>query len=99
MDRLEHPDLGDAVAERVAQRDAMWLLLRRLPKKQRAVVVLRYYEDLPDSDIAELLGCSPSTVRVHAFKALGRLRAELGPGGRGRRGGSGAERAETRTGV
>jgi RNA polymerase sigma-70 factor (sigma-E family) len=61
----------------VAERDEMWLLLRRLPRSQRAVVVLRYYEDLADIDIAHLLGCSPATVRVHAFKALKKLRAAL----------------------
>jgi RNA polymerase sigma-70 factor (sigma-E family) len=61
----------------VAERDALWALLRQLPRAQRAVVVLRYYEDLPDSDIADLLGCSPATVRVHAFKALKKLRTAL----------------------
>jgi DNA-directed RNA polymerase specialized sigma24 family protein len=40
-------------------------------------VVLRYYEDLADVDIANLLGCSPATVRVHAFKALKKLRTAL----------------------
>ncbi|GAB2939867.1 SigE family RNA polymerase sigma factor [Micromonospora polyrhachis] len=61
----------------VVERDAMWLLLRQLPRTQRAVVVLRYYEDLSDADIAVLLGCAKATVRVHAFKALAKLRAAL----------------------
>jgi DNA-directed RNA polymerase specialized sigma24 family protein len=43
------------------------------------VIVLRYYEDLADADIARLLGCSTPTVRVHAFTALKRLRAALTP--------------------
>ena len=72
----EPPHLADPTAP-VAERDALWLLLRRLPRAQRAVVVLRYYEDLPDAEIADLLGCSPATVRVHAFKALKRLRTAL----------------------
>jgi DNA-directed RNA polymerase specialized sigma24 family protein len=38
------------------------------------VIVLRFYEDLPDPQIAQILGCSPATVRAHASKALGRLR-------------------------
>jgi RNA polymerase sigma-70 factor (sigma-E family) len=68
--RYRPPDL-------VAERDEMWLLLRQLPRAQRAVMVLRYYEDLADHDIADLLGCSQATVRVHAFKALRKLRAAL----------------------
>ncbi|WP_432835047.1 SigE family RNA polymerase sigma factor [Dactylosporangium sp. CA-092794] len=69
-------------AEHVAAADAMWALLRKLPRSQRAVMVLRYYEDLPDAEIARLLGCSTSTVRVHAFHALQKLRVALaaGPG-------------------
>ncbi|WP_433056423.1 SigE family RNA polymerase sigma factor [Dactylosporangium sp. CS-033363] len=67
---------GDA-AHDLAETDAMWTLLRTLPRSPRAVVVLRYYEDLPDAEIARLLGCSESTVRVHAFHALKKLRAAL----------------------
>nr|BFE63386.1 SigE family RNA polymerase sigma factor [Dactylosporangium thailandense] len=87
----ELPELATAdPAARVADTDAMWALLRTLPRSQRAVVVLRYYEDLPDAEIARLLGCAESTVRVHAFHALKKLRAALAsdreaapaPGGR-----------------
>jgi RNA polymerase sigma-70 factor (sigma-E family) len=75
----ELPDLPDPQlrAERVVERDEMWSLLATLPRAQRAVMVLRYYEDLADADIALLLGCTAATVRVHAFKALGRLRSTL----------------------
>jgi RNA polymerase sigma-70 factor (sigma-E family) len=59
--------------------DDMWWMLATLPRKQRAVLVLRYYEDLPDADIARLLGCAPATVRVHAHHGLERLRATLRP--------------------
>ncbi|MEU7870230.1 SigE family RNA polymerase sigma factor [Dactylosporangium sp. NPDC049140] len=85
------PELATAdAAARVAEADAMWALLRTLPRSPRAVVVLRYYEDLPDAEIARLLGCAESTVRVHAFHALKKLRAALAndrqaaptPGGR-----------------
>ena len=79
LERVPPGERTDTMVERIAEREAMWLLLHRLPRRQRAVVVLRYYEDLPDAAIAELLGCAPATVRVHAFKALGALRAELGP--------------------
>ena len=61
----------------VAARDAAWELLRRLPSRQRAVLVLRYYEDLSDAQIAEVLGCRPATVRSQATRALATLRAAL----------------------
>lgn len=54
-------------------------MLDRLPRRQRAVLVLRYYEDLPDGEIATLLGCSPATVRVHVHRGLARLRQQLEP--------------------
>jgi RNA polymerase sigma-70 factor (sigma-E family) len=72
----EHADPG-LMAEHVAVRDEMWALLGTLPRVQRAVLVLRYYLDLPDPEIADLVGCAPSTVRVHAFRALAALRARL----------------------
>jgi RNA polymerase sigma-70 factor (sigma-E family) len=72
----ERPD-PDAYLDRLGERDDMWANLASLPRSQRAVLVLRYYEDLPDAQIAEVLGCSPSTVRVHAFKALARMREAM----------------------
>lgn len=57
------------------ERDAMWRLLAELPRQQRAVLVLRFYEGLADDDIARTLGCSAATVRSHASKALAGLRA------------------------
>src|SRR4029450_13934954 len=67
------PDFTD----RLATRDELWVMLADLPRTQRAVLVLRFFEDLDDGRIAEVLGCSPITVRVHASRALGRLRAGL----------------------
>jgi RNA polymerase sigma-70 factor (sigma-E family) len=61
-------------ADAHAERDAVWSELARLPRQQRAVLVLRYYEDLPDARIAELIGCAPATVRAHAARALATLR-------------------------
>jgi RNA polymerase sigma-70 factor (sigma-E family) len=51
--------------------------LRRLSPRQRAVLVLRYYEDLPEAEIASLLGCSAGTVKAHAHRGLRSLRGEL----------------------
>lgn len=68
--------LDDFASEHAARED-MWQRLARLPRRQRAVVVLRYYEQLADSDIADLLGCAQATVRAHAFKALTTLRHGL----------------------
>jgi RNA polymerase sigma factor (sigma-70 family) len=59
---------------RVVERDAVWAAVRALPPRQRAVVVLRYYEDLSEADIAEALGCSRGTVKSQAAAALDRLR-------------------------
>ncbi|MFJ2603960.1 SigE family RNA polymerase sigma factor [Streptomyces sp. NPDC091279] len=53
--------------------------IRRLPPRQRAVVVLRYFEDLSVEETAHLLGCRPGTVKSQAAKALGMLRRHLGP--------------------
>jgi RNA polymerase sigma-70 factor (sigma-E family) len=63
--------------QEMASRDEMWRLLARLPRVQRAVLVLRFYVDLDDKHIAEVLGCAPATVRVHASRALGSLRTGL----------------------
>jgi RNA polymerase sigma-70 factor (sigma-E family) len=57
--------------------DDTWAALRRLPPRQRAVVVLRFYEDLPYDQIAEILDCPPGTVKSSLHRALSRLREEL----------------------
>jgi RNA polymerase sigma-70 factor (sigma-E family) len=65
---------GDPAGDH-ADRDEVLGLLATLPRQQRAVLVLRYYEGLDDKAIAALIGCAPVTVRAHASKALARLRA------------------------
>ncbi|WP_329196817.1 MULTISPECIES: SigE family RNA polymerase sigma factor [unclassified Streptomyces] len=68
-------------AEAQALRDAMWRAVTRLPDRQRAMVVLRYYEDLTEAQTAELLGVSVGTVKSAVSRALGKLREdpELAP--------------------
>ena len=61
-------------AQHVVDADELWGRLATLGRKQRAVLVLRYYEQLDDTAIADLLGCSPATVRSHASRALKTLR-------------------------
>jgi RNA polymerase sigma factor (sigma-70 family) len=56
------------------QRVEVMSALSRLPLKQRTAVVLRYYEDLPDSDIAYVLNCSEATVRTTLARARAKLR-------------------------
>lgn len=64
-------------ADQQADRDELILELAKLPRRQRAVLVLRYYGGQSDSEIAETLGCSASTVRAHASRALAALRVEM----------------------
>jgi RNA polymerase sigma-70 factor (sigma-E family) len=61
-------------ADDVVEADELWKRLAALGRKQRAVLVLRYYEQLEDDAIADLLGCSAATVRSQASKALKTLR-------------------------
>lgn len=60
--------------EEYDDRDRMWQALATLPPRQRAVLVLRYYSDLSEAEIAETLGCSRGTVKSQAAKALAKLR-------------------------
>lgn len=83
--RVERPGqhLHDAVvgvghADQVAQAHDLWVALATLSPKQRAVVVLRYYEDLTEAQIAEVLGCTPGAVKSHASRGLRTLQERLG---------------------
>jgi RNA polymerase sigma-70 factor (sigma-E family) len=66
-------DHGPLAAERLD----LWQRVRALPPRQRAVIALRYYEDLDDERISEILGCSRATVRTHAMRALAAMRIDL----------------------
>ncbi|MET7833248.1 SigE family RNA polymerase sigma factor [Micromonospora sediminicola] len=69
----------DPAIERVDASDELWPAVAALPPRQRAVLVLRYYEHRSDDEIAELLGISRGTVRSQAARALDKLRATAAP--------------------
>ncbi|MES9506885.1 SigE family RNA polymerase sigma factor [Streptomyces sp. NPDC000609] len=72
---------GPDPAEQQSLHDAMWRAVLKLPDRQRAMVVLRYYEDLSEAQTAEVLGVSVGTVKSAVSRALGKLREdpELAP--------------------
>lgn len=70
----EVPERPTADPPPIELRLALVAALRRLGPRQRGVLVLRYLEDLPDEQIAEILGCRQSTVRSQVARALERLR-------------------------
>ena len=57
--------------------DELWPLVQALPHRYRAALVLRFYEDLPERAIADILGCRPGTVKSLISRGLDRLRAQL----------------------
>ena len=76
---LDEPAPAPDHAEESAERDRVWTLLATLPRRQRAAVVLRYYEGLADAEIADVMGCAVGTVRGYISRALATLRNELVP--------------------
>lgn len=82
--RGEHLDHGripeltaSAGTDEIDERARVWALVRNLPLRQRAVIVLRYYEDLSESETADVLGCATGTVKSQTHRALGSLRRML----------------------
>ena len=72
----ERPVLDDH--DVVEDRAALWPALGRLPKRQRAVIVMRYFEDLSEAQVAATMGTSIGTVKSQTAKALARLRLDPG---------------------
>ncbi len=71
------PDLGvGGGMEESSTGIDLWSAMERLPRRQRAVVVLRYFEDLTEAQSAEILGCSVGTVKSQGSKALAKLRID-----------------------
>lgn len=80
LGEVPEPGALDAGIRRSEEWDMLRRALTLLPVRQRAVLVLRYFEDLPDPVIAALLGCRPGTVRSLASRGLAALRPLLTPG-------------------
>lgn len=68
------PDASEETILRLVLRDA----LAALPPRQRAVIVLRYLDDLGEREVADILGCAPGTVASQASRALAKLRRAVG---------------------
>ncbi|MBB5838348.1 SigE family RNA polymerase sigma factor [Kribbella italica] len=72
----ELPESAGPEGTGAAERTDLWRALQQLPRRQRAVVVLRYYEDLSEAETARILGCSVGTVKSQASKAFAKLRLD-----------------------
>ncbi|GLZ81928.1 RNA polymerase sigma factor [Actinorhabdospora filicis] len=87
MWRNEHPTeilpehLGNDHTDEHVERDLMWRFVRKLPPKQRAVLVLRFYEDMSESETARVLGIAAGTVKSQCSRALSNLRTYLAEAG------------------
>lgn len=75
-DLPERVDERDAL-DQLADRDQIWVGLAGLPDRQRAALVLRFFEDLSDDDAAAALGCRVGTVRSLVSRGLAALREQL----------------------
>jgi RNA polymerase sigma-70 factor (sigma-E family) len=76
-DDVPEPAAGLDPADRLAGDDLVWRALATLPRRQRAILALRFYDDQSDAQIAQILGVSTSHVRAQASRALATLRSHL----------------------
>ena|SRR5664279_2399799 len=72
----ERPD-GRDLPGQLDDRDELWSMLRELPDRQRAALVLRFFHDLPDDEIGTALGCRIGTVRSLISRGLAELRSRV----------------------
>jgi RNA polymerase sigma-70 factor (sigma-E family) len=80
VDRVPEGSYADPALADIDGLTGLWQALATLPRQQRAVLVLRYYERCPDEEIAAVLGISRGTVRSTALRGLEKLRAAWAPG-------------------
>jgi RNA polymerase sigma-70 factor (sigma-E family) len=80
----ELPEVAeDSLELPLLDRSLLWPLVCALPARQRAVIVLRYYQDLSEAQIADVLGCAPGTVKSQTSAAIAALRRALAAAGVG----------------
>ena len=77
---LEKESRRPSISEPPARHDEMWDALRALTPRQRAAIVLRYYEDLTEAQTADVLGCAVGTVKSLVSRGLEQLRSGLSEG-------------------
>jgi RNA polymerase sigma-70 factor (sigma-E family) len=78
----EPPEVAEESAEvPILDRSLLWPLVCALPARQRAVIVLRYYEDLTEAQIAEVLGCARGTVKSQSSAAISAIRRAMAAAG------------------
>ena len=77
------PETASSIEGALLDRALLWPLVCALPARQRAVIVLRYYEDLSEAQIAMTLGCAPGTVKSQSSAAMKALRRALAAAGVG----------------
>jgi RNA polymerase sigma-70 factor (sigma-E family) len=75
-ERAHRPSTPDAIE---LEADELFDVLATLPARMRSAIVLRYYQDLAENDIAEILGCAPGTARSLIHRGLARLRTVMEP--------------------
>jgi RNA polymerase sigma-70 factor (sigma-E family) len=78
-DSVPDRSVSEPPENRIADRELLWAALEMLSPRQRAVLVLRYYEGLADDEIAAVLGCRAASVRSLASRGLAALRRLAGP--------------------
>ncbi len=78
-DTVPERPVADCPEDRIADRAQLWAALGALSPRQRAVLVLRYYEGLADGEIAALLGCREASVRSLASRGLAAMRQQAVP--------------------
>jgi len=78
-DRMPERPVASSPEDQIADRAQLWAALGALTARQRAALVLRYYEDLPDHQIAVMLGCREASVRSLASRGLAVLRQHAVP--------------------
>ena len=83
-DRMPEQQVVGSPEDQIADRAQLWAALAALSARQRAALVLRYYEDLPDHQIAALLGCREASVRSLTSRGLAALRQSDAPASVGR---------------